>query len=427
MILSYEVVKDNGVIHHYITLRIKPCICPNCSSSELHIKEYRTRIIKHAALRNITEIIHYKARRFVCRNCETTFYEYNPFSVSAHRISTQIKIDVLEVLRNPRVTYCDVASNFHISNTEVIKIFDSFVNIDRISLPRILCIDEIHIPMIAYSSAYVCVMMDFQSSNLIEVLPTRFKVDLLRYFDAIPMEERNNVKYVCIDMWEPYKDVINRRLRSALVLIDSFHVVEHLTKDFTSLRIRIMNQYETNSNEYYLLKKWNWLLIKKSIELDNQAKFNHRLKRYVNLRNLLNLQLEISQELHKAYDLMNRYLSFNDLATENNCRIQLNEIIHDFILADIPEYSEFITLLQNWKEEIINSFTRVDGKRISNGPMESLNGRIDKLEANVNGVKNYKRFRNRTIFCFNKTVQYKLTAKYKTNKSEGAKRGHYKK
>ncbi|MEG0170343.1 MAG: transposase, partial [Anaerorhabdus sp.] len=319
------------------------------------------------------------------------------------------------------------AFNFHISNTEVIKIFDSFVNINRISLPRILCIDEIHIPMIAYSSVYVCVMMDFQTSNLIEILPTRFKVDLLRYFDAIPMEERNVVKYVCIDMWEPYKDAVNRRFKSALVLIDSFHVIEHLTRDFTSLRIRIMNHYGTNSNEYYLLKKWNWLLIKKSIELDNQSKLNHRLKRYVNLRQLLNLQLDISPELHKAYDLMNRYLSFNDLATENDCRIQLNEIIHEFILADIPEYSEFIALLQTWKEEIINSFVRVDGKRISNGPMESLNGRIDKLEANANGVRNYKRFRNRTIYCFNKTIQYKLTALYNTNKSEGSKRGHYKK
>ncbi|MEG0093857.1 MAG: hypothetical protein RR673_07150, partial [Erysipelotrichaceae bacterium] len=63
MILSYEVVKDNGIIHHYITLQIKPCFCPNCSSSKLYIKEYRTRIIKHAALRNIPEIIHYQARR----------------------------------------------------------------------------------------------------------------------------------------------------------------------------------------------------------------------------------------------------------------------------------------------------------------------------------------------------------------------------
>lgn len=427
MIQSYENVKEAGVIHHYITLKPFPMVCSICLSSELVIKEYKSRTIKNAALQNCPEIIHYRARRYSCKNCGSTFYEYNPFSVQAHRISTLVKTEVLNALRNPRVTYSDASKAFHISNTEVIKIFDSYVDINRIQLPPILCIDEIHIPMIAYHSTYVCVMMDFISSDLIELLPTRFKLDLKRYFDAIPIVERNSVKYVCIDMWEPYRDVIKSRIKTAKIIIDSFHVIEHLTRDFTSIRVRIMNRYDTNTDNYYLLKKWNWLLTKKNIELDNEAKYNHRLKRYVNLRQLLNLQLEIDPELHKAYDLMNRYLAFNDCASVNDCRDWLNSLIHDFISSNIQEYMEFVSLLHNWKEEILNSFITVNGKRISNGPMESLNGRIDKLEGNANGVKNYKRFRNRTILCFNKSVSYKLTDKYKTNKAEGEKRGSYKK
>lgn len=427
MLQAYEVVKENDVIHHYITLKVIPIACPKCHSSDHSIKEYKPRVIKNAAIQSISEVIHYRARRYVCKNCSCTFYEHNPFSPPAHRISTLVKTEVLKALRNPRVTYTDAASSFHISNTEAVKIFDSYVNINRITLPTILCIDEIHIPMIAYNSSYVCVMMDFQTSNLIELLPTRFKRDLLRYFDSIPAIERDQVKYVCIDMWAPYKEVVKLRMKSAVIVVDSFHVIEHLVKDFIYVRIRIMKRFDTNSIEYYLLKKWNWLLTKKDVQLDNKAKYNHRLKYYVNLRQLLDLQLDIDPELKKAYDLLNKFIAFNDLATVKDGRQWLNTLINDFILSEIQEFTELVSLLQNWKEEILNSLIEVNGRRISNGPIESLNGRIDKLEINANGVKNYKRFRNRSIYCFNKTVNFKLSDKYKTNKAEGKKRGTYKK
>jgi len=59
-------------------------------------------------------------------------------------------------------------------------------------------------------------------------------------------------------------------------------------------------------------------------------------------------------------------------------------------------------MLANWETEIINSFIRVHGKRLSNGPMESLNGRIDKIMDDGCGYSNFGRFRNRVMFGLNK-------------------------
>lgn len=44
-------------------------------------------------------------------------------------------------------------------------------------------------------------------------------------------------------------------------------------------------------------------------------------------------------------------------------------------------------MLENWKEEIINSFIRINCKRLSNGPMESENGRIGKIMSDGNGFR----------------------------------------
>lgn len=39
------------------------------------------------------------------------------------------------------------------------------------------------------------------------VLDSRSKMTLFLLFSKIPREERTKIKYVTIDMWEPYKDV----------------------------------------------------------------------------------------------------------------------------------------------------------------------------------------------------------------------------
>ena len=57
---------------------------------------------------------------------------------------------------------------------------------------------------------------------------------------------------------------------------------------------------------------------------------------------------------------------------------------------------------------IVNSFIRVDGKRMSNGPMESLNGRLKRLLNDGYGYTKFERFRNRLLFSLNKDEPIKL-------------------
>lgn len=147
-----------------------------------------------------------------------------------------------------------------------------------------------------------------------------------------------------------------------------------------------------NRKNYYLLKKWNWLLTHKNVNLDNKAKLNHVLNCYINYRQILNLILAIDPKLNLAYELYSRYLFFNDTCTFDNARDVLDTLIHDFANSEIMEYISITTMLVKYKEYILNSFHFVKGRRVSNGPMENMNGRIDKTELVSNGVRNFQKF-----------------------------------
>lgn len=91
-------------------------------------------------------------------------------------------------LKNLNYSYLMIAQSNHISVTQVQLYFDNFINISRITLPVSLGIDEIHSKMAKRkNSSYLCVMVDNLNRSLVDILPSRSKAELIRYFDRIPL------------------------------------------------------------------------------------------------------------------------------------------------------------------------------------------------------------------------------------------------
>ena len=67
----------------------------------------------------------------------------------------------------------------------------------------------------------------------------------------------------------------------------------------------------------------------------------------------------------------------------------------------MEEYYKAYKLLKNWRQEIINSFNRINGYIISNGGMERANRDIKTIVRSSYGFSNFERFRNRIMYCKN--------------------------
>ena len=420
-----HVDKVNGKLVCTIVLNNSTTSCKECGSLSIVTKEYKIKKITHSISTNQPCILNYKARRFKCKDCGKTFLEYNPFCQEDEKLSLYTVIKILEKLRSHTSTFTSVAKDLNVSIQTVVNVFDNYVSGTRLKFSEVICIDEIYTNKLT-SKKYSCVVMDFKIKQVIDVYPSRLKYDLIDNFMRIPLEERKLVKYVVIDMWDTYKQVSLDVFPNAIIAVDSFHVIKHLNLAIDMIRLKVMRKYDKGHSRlenaemyYYMLKKFHYFFNKNFDDIPDFLKV-HKLNSTWDKYEIRKYLLSIDPDLAYAYNLKQEYQEFNYTASFDTCDKELNKLINDFRSSHLKEFQEFGKLLNHWRNEIKNSFIRVNvkikdkkgnfiivKKRLSNGPMEGCNSRIKCLIKNANGYRNFERFRKRVFFSLNKNTPIK--------------------
>lgn len=70
--------------------------------------------------------------------------------------------------------------------------------------------------------------------------------------------------------------------------------------------------------------------------------------------------LDIDDRINEAYKLTSKYREFNKTANIDNCEEQLDELIELFLSSSLEQFKDVGRMLQNWRDEIINSFITID-------------------------------------------------------------------
>ena len=412
----YVEIKDNITYVHFKLINKTNC-CSYCGSVDFLIHSYRTRKLNYGLYLKSKCFLMYKARRFKCRDCGHVFYEYNPFAPKCNRITQSTKLSVLDDLRDFHQTFKSVADKYFISSHEVLNIFDDYINCEPKKLPEITCCDEFYKGRKA-AYKYAFVMLDFSSGDIVDVVSSRHKETLIRYFSYIPKSERNNVKYLVIDMYDTYRDVLQTYFSKAVIAVDSFHVIQHLTKAMDSLRVFIMNKFDkknkspiANDTYYYFLKKFHYFFTKNYDNIYNGYIKVPKLRTVMHKSQILEYLLTIDDNLTKGYILIEKYKEFNrttEIINEDT-EYELDKLISEFISFGFGPFSKVGKMMKRWKKEILNSFTYIKGRRLSNGPIEGANSRIKVILKNACGINDFNRLRNRIMFSINKNtpIQYK--------------------
>jgi len=454
----------------YCALKYPPC--PNCGCTHVRIKEYRYKQIKHSALTYKKCVIRYKARRYECDECGRTYFEPSPFTFEKMNISALTVINVLTDLKKHTETFSSVAAKNYISPTTAASIFDKHVFMERLTLPEFMCWDEVYAftyHTSKYTSKYVFVILDFDTIDLVDVLPDRHEEHITKYFLNIPREERRKVKMIATDMFTAYRAVIQKVFPHCYHVVDRYHMIQDLNGKVNQVRIRVMNKIvrdakERNKNkgenekpekprdskEYYLLKKFHWLIYKRDDAIDvveengvkkkyylfdpaHPKKMNKKYGRNLNYYDIRDLMKEIDPDLKKAWDLKDSVTSFYDDNTYDTAPEALDELIKSFKKSGIPEIAEFGTTLRDWKVEIVNSFIEVkntyavdketgqvvvSAKHMNTGLLENRNAIIKCIKKNANGYKNWDRFRNRLLYVLRDSAVPRLNPVVPEKKKE---------
>lgn len=418
LIESIHSVDDTTI---FITLKKVPHHCPTCNFLTSKVKGYTSKKISHNVLIHRDTFIFHKCRRYLCTQCNRSFVETSPILIAPYaKISSKTIINVLDDLKPYNETFSSVARRYNISITQVINIFDDYVRIKRKPLSTVLCMDEFYFNRHAQYK-YAFMIMDFEKKVIIDIIESRHFYKLSSYFSNIPKEERLKVEYICIDMYKAYRDLAAIYFKKAQLCMDPFHVVKHVNETVNQVRKRVMRNYKTRQHEttYKLLKYRYKLLLKNEEDVEGINYYNDRILQYhTTEHNVLEMLINIHQELKEAYQLKEQYIRFNKVeeATyqkEANAK-KLDEIITAMKTSEVVEIRSCGNTLNHWKRYILNSFVWINGRRISNGPIEGKNTYLKKILSNANGLTNFERARNRFIYSQNMYERYSL-AKAKTS------------
>lgn len=261
----------------------KQMVCPICSSRLYSkgklIRHPNNPIFQDGYTLDITLI----GRRWICSNpdCDYKYTDEYSFIEPRKKNTKLVPLMIVRDIKDLHLSCRQVASRYNVSDTYVHEVFMQYVSMPRLPLTEIISIDEVYLN-ISPQFKYAVVIMDFNTGEILDIVPSRRKEVMHNYFMSIPKGEREKVKYLVSDMYNPYINYTNKYFPNSVSIIDSFHILQwlltfinryingvkkkYLERDRKQLEERNYKNnkdFETqkDSREVYILKHAKWVLL----------------------------------------------------------------------------------------------------------------------------------------------------------------------
>ncbi|VRM97982.1 transposase [Streptococcus pneumoniae] len=267
----------------------------------------------------------------------------------------------------------DIAHQLSISTSTVIrKLNDFHFKHDFSCLPEIMSWDEY-----AFTKGKMSfIAQDFNNLNIITVLEGRTQAIIRNHFLRYDRVVRCRVKIITMDMFSP---------SNAKIVLDRFHIVQHLSRAMSRVRVQIMNQFHRKSHEYKAIKRYWKLIQQDSRKLSDKRFYRPTFRMHLTNKEILNKLLSYSEDLKHHYQLYNKEPEKFFGLIEDNLK-QVHPIFQ----------TVFKTFLKD-KEKIVNALQLP----YSNAKLEATNNLIKLIKRNAFGFRNFENFKKRIFIALN--------------------------
>lgn len=384
-----KVLKHKTHIEMIATLDYAPGNCNHCQGKQIKYDFQKPSKIPFLEVAGFPSLIKLKKRRFQCKNCRKVTVSETSLIQKNCQISEPLRQKVAQALVN-RQALTHIAQDLAISTSTVHRKLKEFTFKEDFSrLPEILSIDEF-----SYQKGKLAfIAQDFETKKIITILENRTQTTIRNHFFRYSKEARNSVKVVTVDMSGSYIPMIPKLFPKAKIVIDRFHIVQHMSRALNHTRIQLMTQFDKKSLKYRALKYYWKSVLKDSRKLSLNSFRSRTFGETLTPKECLTEIFHLVPELKGYYDLY-QFLLFH--LQEKNA-----DYFFDLIEEALPHLNQtFKTALRtilHHKQHVINAIELP----YSNAKLEATNKLIKDIKRNAFGFRNFDNFKKRIFIALN--------------------------
>ncbi|EFA68381.1 ISL3 family transposase [Cylindrospermopsis raciborskii] len=381
-VLDCQEIEGAGII---ITIEkaVNHCTCPNCGHITHSIHQNHWRMIHDLPWSEKPVFLKINRRQFKCHKCKKVFSEKLDFVDKSKGYTKRLATNIVEQVLNSNIH--SVAKRNDLSDEEVESMLKRQVaQIQKINLRGVkrLGIDEI--ALVKGQGNYLAVLVDLDTRKPIEIVKTRRIEDIREVLIGWGLESLEQIQEVSIDMWSPYKSLVEELMPNANITADRFHVMKQVNDELDNMRKtekKAATSYPNESEKKRILaglNKGKYSLIK------NEDSLNEELK-----ERLKSVQ-SVSPTLAKMHCLKEKFREIFEQSTNwGDSIIDLLDWMHDAKSF----FPKTIGTMIRWFGEIVGYF---DG-RTTSGIVEGINNKLKLIKRLGYGFRNFNNFRLRSL------------------------------
>ncbi|QKM74270.1 ISL3 family transposase [Streptococcus thermophilus] len=363
--------------------------CPHCHGKMIKYDFQKPSKIPLLEQAGTPTLLRLKKRRFQCKSCRRVTVAETSIVEKNCQISNLVRQKVTQLLTE-KVSLTDIARRLRVSTSTVYRKLDQFTFKEHYDkLPAVMSWDEFGFK----KGELAFVAQNYETNQLITILDNRRQTTIRNYFLKYPLKVRQQVQFITMDMSGAYIPLARKLFPNAKIVLDRFHIIQHLGRAFLKTRIAIMNQFDKKSLPYRAFKN-NWRLFQKdSCKLSLNSFYSKTFRQTLAPHEVVKKTLVFSKELTDYYTLYQLLLfhfqekrvgEFFDLIEENRSKVN-----HYF-------QTVFRTFLRH--KQYIQNALETD---YSNAKLEATNKLIKDIKRLGFGFRNFINFKKRVFITLN--------------------------
>lgn len=382
---SYRQHEGIGIIIQVDSLN-KESTCPRCGKKSHRLHQNHRYLVKDLPLSDQAVYLEVNRRQFKCNSCQKPFSEELNFLKFRRTYTKRLAHSIIqEVLEND---IHSVAKKSHVTTEEIETMLKDMAQELLESKPnelKRLGLDEI--ALLKGQGNYCAVLVDLDKSKLVAILAERTQEKIAKTLTGWGEEVLNQIKEVSIDLWKPYKTLVEKIIPDAQVVADRFHVMKQVNNELDTERKKqkreVAHHKKQTKSEQIIVGITNskYALLKNEKHLSEQQKV--KLSQVKSVSPVLSKMHELKEELRDIFERNHNWLSglFK---------------LGSWLLSAVNYFPKSYQTILRWLDEIIAYFDN----RTTNGVVEGINNKLKLIKRSAYGFRNFDNFRVRCLLCW---------------------------